>query len=55
VAAVITPPDVFSLVLVTIPLTLLYELSIFIAARVVRKRAEKDAAEEEASETTDKK
>lgn len=46
VAAVITPPDVFSLILVTIPLVLLYELSIFIAARVVRKRAESDAAAE---------
>lgn len=54
VAAVITPPDVFSLILVTIPLILLYELSIFIAARVVRKRAEQDAAEDEPSETTDK-
>jgi len=55
VAAVITPPDVFSLILVSIPLILLYELSIFIAARVVRKRAEQDAADDEASETTDKK
>jgi len=45
VAAVITPPDVFSLILVSIPLVLLYEVSIFIAARVVRKRAEKDEAE----------
>lgn len=53
-AAVITPPDVFSLILVTIPLILLYELSIFIAARVVRKRAEQDAAYDEASATTDK-
>jgi len=44
-AAVITPPDIFSLILVTIPLILLYEISIFIAARVVRKRAEDDAAE----------
>ena len=54
VAAVITPPDVFSLILVTIPLILLYELSIFIAARVVRKREEQDAADDKASETTDK-
>lgn len=44
-AAVITPPDVFSLILVSIPLVLLYEVSIFIAARVVRKRAEKEEAE----------
>ena len=54
VAAVITPPDVFSLILVSIPLILLYELSIIIAARVVRKRAEQDAADDEASATTDK-
>jgi sec-independent protein translocase protein TatC len=44
-AAVITPPDIFSLILVVIPLILLYEVSIFIAARVIRKRAEDDAAE----------
>jgi len=44
-AAVITPPDVFSLILVTIPLILLYEVSIFIAASVIRKRAEDDEAE----------
>lgn len=43
-AAVITPPDIFSLILVSIPLILLYEVSIFIAARVIRKRAENDAA-----------
>lgn len=54
-AAVITPPDIFSLVLVTIPLILLYELSIFIAARVIRKRAEKDAEDEADSDATDKK
>ncbi len=54
VAAVITPPDIFSLILVAIPLLFLYELSIFIAARVVRKRAEKDAAEEAASGSADK-
>lgn len=47
-AAIITPPDVFSLVLVSIPLLLLYEASIFIAKRVVRKREKADAAEAEA-------
>jgi sec-independent protein translocase protein TatC len=36
VAAVITPPDVFSQTLVAIPLLLLYEVSIFISARVMR-------------------
>ena len=53
-AAVITPPDVFSLILVSIPLILLYELSIFIAARVIRKRTEKDKEAEAASGTTGK-
>ena len=45
VAAVITPPDVFSLILVTIPLLLLYEVSIFIAARVIKQREAADAEE----------
>jgi sec-independent protein translocase protein TatC len=53
-AAIITPPDIFSLILVTIPLILLYEVSIFIAARVVRKRAEEEQAEAGA-DTSDKK
>lgn len=38
IAAVITPPDVFSQVLVCIPLLLLYEISIFIVAGVMKKR-----------------
>lgn len=37
-AAVITPPDVFSQIMVFIPLFLLYEVSIFISRRVVKKR-----------------
>lgn len=37
-AAVITPPDVFSQIMVCIPLIFLYELSIFISKRVVKKR-----------------
>lgn len=44
-AAVITPPDIFSLILVSIPLLFLYEVSIFIAARVMKKRAADDEAE----------
>jgi len=35
VSAVITPPDVFSQILVAVPLILLYEVSIFISGRVV--------------------
>jgi len=49
-AAVITPPDIFSMILVTVPLILLYEVSIFIAARVVRKRAEEEQAEADSSD-----
>lgn len=48
IAAVITPPDVFSQILVSLPLLLLYEVSIFIAARVVKNRAIDDAAREAA-------
>ncbi|TFH46274.1 MAG: twin-arginine translocase subunit TatC [Bacteroidia bacterium] len=43
-AAVITPPDVFSQLLVTLPLVVLYEVSIFIAGRVIRNRKLADAA-----------
>jgi sec-independent protein translocase protein TatC len=39
VAALITPPDVFSMTLVAIPLLILYEVSIFISARVIKQKA----------------
>jgi len=39
IAAIITPPDIFSLFLVTIPLYFLYELSISLSMRVERKIA----------------
>lgn len=38
VAAVITPPDLMTLVLVTIPLYLLYEVSILVLKRIERKK-----------------
>lgn len=41
IAAIITPPDVSSLVLVTLPVFLLYEVSIFISAVVYKKRSAK--------------
>ncbi len=37
VAAIITPPDVFSQILVSIPLIILYEVGIGISRRVTRK------------------
>ena len=37
-SAIITPPDIFSQIMVCIPLVLLYEISILISKRVVKKR-----------------
>lgn len=39
IAAIITPPDVISQIMVTIPLIILYEASIFISAVVVRNKS----------------
>jgi sec-independent protein translocase protein TatC len=39
VAAIITPPDVTSQVIVSIPLFILYEISIFIARRVEKRKS----------------
>jgi sec-independent protein translocase protein TatC len=44
VAAIITPPDVFSQTLVAIPLLLLYEVSIVISGRVMKQK-DRDRAE----------
>jgi sec-independent protein translocase protein TatC len=44
VAAIITPPDITSQILVAIPIAILYEVSIFIAARVERNQLKKQAA-----------
>lgn len=41
-AAVITPPDIFSLVLVTFPLALLYEVGIVISKRIERKKEKEE-------------
>ena len=38
ISAIITPPDVFTLILVTIPLYLLYEISINIVKKIEKKR-----------------
>ncbi len=45
IAAVITPPDVASQIIVTIPLWILYETGIVIATRVIRRQEEEDARE----------
>ena len=41
VAAIITPPDVASQVIVSIPIMFLYEISIFISAYVLKKEQNK--------------
>ena len=46
VAGIITPPDIFSQVMVTVPMYLLYEISIFISARIERERIERDLSGE---------
>ena len=45
IAAIITPPDIFSLVLVILPLYGLYELSIKLAARIERNQSRKNLPE----------
>lgn len=52
VAAVVTPPDVFSQVSLAVPILLLYEISIFLAKMIEKKRAQQEAElEEELDET----
>jgi len=41
IAAIITPPDVLSQMIVSIPLVILYEISIFISARVYKAHQKK--------------
>ena len=45
VAGVITPPDVISQVIVSLPLLLLYEVSIWLSARVVKEVELQEAKE----------
>lgn len=42
IAAIITPPDITSQILVTIPIIILYEISIFISASVQKKHLNKN-------------
>jgi sec-independent protein translocase protein TatC len=53
IAAIITPPDVFSQTLVAIPLLLLYEVSIFVSAWVMRQKEREtpDFLKDDAAET----
>jgi len=42
-AAVVTPPDIASQVVVALPILLLYQVSIFISKRVLKRQAKKEA------------
>lgn len=46
VAGVITPPDVISQLIVSFPLLILYEVSIWLSSRVVKQKAEEEEKEE---------
>ncbi len=45
-AAIITPPDVFSQILVSVPLIALYEVGIIISRRIVKKQAKEEKERE---------
>jgi sec-independent protein translocase protein TatC len=45
VAGIITPPDVLSQIIVTLPLILLYEVSIILAKKVERQEKEEEMRE----------
>lgn len=44
ISAIITPPDIASQVIVSVPVIILYELSIYISAWVIRKQKRKEKA-----------
>jgi len=52
IAAIITPPDVLSQVLITIPLYMLFEISILISANVYKRKLKEEAEEELNNQTT---
>jgi sec-independent protein translocase protein TatC len=45
VSGIITPPDIFSQVMVAVPMYLLFEASIFVSARIEKERQEREAEE----------
>jgi len=45
VASMITPPDMLSPIVCTLPLMLLYEISILLCAKVEKAKEKEDAAE----------
>ena len=52
IGAIVTPPDPLSQMLISCPLFLLYEISIFISAYVVRQKRKEEEAEAKADAMT---
>ncbi len=52
IGAIVTPPDPLSQVLISLPLFMLYEISIFISAYVVRQKRKEEEQEAKADEMT---
>jgi sec-independent protein translocase protein TatC len=50
VAAILTPPDAFSMISLLVPMVALYEVSVLIVWLIERDRSKKDAAKDAASE-----
>jgi sec-independent protein translocase protein TatC len=50
IAAIFTPPDIFSMICLLVPLVFLYELSIWIVKAIEKKRDRKDAEHEAETE-----
>jgi sec-independent protein translocase protein TatC len=48
-AAILTPPDPLSQLLMAIPMWLLYEVGVILARMMVRKRAERQAGDKPAA------
>ena len=52
IGAIVTPPDPLSQVLISVPLFMLYEISIFISAYVVRKKRKEEEQQAKTDEMT---
>ena len=46
IAALLTPPDIFTQIMLAIPLIILYEISIYVSAAVVRKKKDQEDDED---------
>ena len=52
-SAIVTPPDPLTLILLTIPLYMLYEVAVFVGTRLLSGKIQKEKAEEESQKKSD--